>query len=300
MSSFGVSYRFQSSETELHWVELGKGRPVVLLHGLSDSHRTWRQVAPRLASNGFRVIVPDLAGHGLSGRPDASYSVDWHARVLTEWIAHLGLGRFDLIGHSFGGGIALQLLITHNKQIRKLVLVASGGFGVEVTAGVKLLSLPGADKVIQAGISVGTRVGLRFAAGGNVSENDRMWHAWANSAPGTGRALKRTVRESVGVYGQRESVYDNLERIDRLPPLILFWGDKDPVIPYSQAIQAAAHIPTLRLIRFRGCGHFPHLERHQDFNSALHAFLGRGRRNFFQRARQLFAPRNERMATQEG
>ena len=281
----GTSHKFNLGPKigEIHWVEAGAGPAIILLHGLSDTHRTWRQVAPALVEQGYRVLIPDLLGHGISGRPDGSYSVDWHAKALSAWIAHVKLRRFDLIGHSFGGGIALQLLINHSHQIRHLALIASGGFGAEVSASVKLLALPGADKFLQAGLSVGTRVGLRFAAGGGVDDKDRIWHAWANGAPGTGRALSRTVANSVGIYGQRESFYDNIDRIKKLPPITLFWGDRDPIIPYSQALRAAKEVPNLRLIRFRGCGHFPHLERHEDLNPALSAFLGPPRKSFWRR-----------------
>jgi pimeloyl-ACP methyl ester carboxylesterase len=125
---------------------------------------------------------------------------------------------------------------------------------------------------MDAGLALGMRVGLRFAAGGSPA-NERNFHAWANSAPGTGRALSRTVRHAVGPRGQRDSVYRHLGRI-RFPELGLFWGDGDSVLPYVQAPRLAAALPGTRLFRFRACGHFPHLERPEVFASVLNAFLG--------------------------
>src|SRR5438128_8422718 len=98
--SFTRSGLIRVHDTNVHWAEAGKGRPCILLHGLSDSYRTWRWVAPELART-RRVLMPDLAGHGLSGRPDASYTLAWHASVIGGWIDALGLDDFDLIGHSF-------------------------------------------------------------------------------------------------------------------------------------------------------------------------------------------------------
>src|SRR4051812_41000341 len=112
------------AETDIHWVEAGSGPPLVLLHGLTDSHRTWSRVAPTLARN-HRVLMPDLAGHGLSSRPDASYSLAWHAKVIGEWLDSLGIEQTDVVGHSFGGGVAQWLLLERRERVRRLGLVAA-------------------------------------------------------------------------------------------------------------------------------------------------------------------------------
>jgi pimeloyl-ACP methyl ester carboxylesterase len=270
---FGKGRLLHVGTTEIHWVEIGSGRPLVLLHGLSDTHRTWRRIAPALARAGFRVIMPDLPGHGLSGRPDADYSVEWHTDAICAWVRALRLRRFDLVGHSFGGGVALQLLMRQGWRVRRLGLIAAGGLGREVTVAIKLLGLPGIDPLVDAGLSLGTRVGLQFAARGAYSPHDRNWHAWAHGAPGTARALLRTARGAVDRDGQRDNIYRYLDRIRELPPLALFWGDRDPVLPYSHAVRAAALIPGSRLVRFRGCGHFPHLERSAELSADLVEFL---------------------------
>ncbi|WP_437767728.1 alpha/beta fold hydrolase [Sorangium sp. So ce281] len=80
---------------------------MVLVHGLSDSCRTWNRLAPALAAAGRRVVALDLPGHGDSARPDAPYTVAWYAGVVAEWSRALRLGDFDLVGHSFGGSIAM-------------------------------------------------------------------------------------------------------------------------------------------------------------------------------------------------
>ena len=125
---------------DIHWAEIGSGPPVVLLHGLTDSHRTWRKIAPALART-HRVLMPDLAGHGLSSRPDASYSLDWHASVMGQWLDALDLEQVDLVGHSFGGGVAQWILLERRARIRRLALVASGGLGRDVSTALRLAAL---------------------------------------------------------------------------------------------------------------------------------------------------------------
>jgi pimeloyl-ACP methyl ester carboxylesterase len=217
--------------------------------------------------------MPDLPGHGLSGRPDATYSVEWYAEAIAAWVRALKLSRFDLVGHSLGGGIALQLLLKEGWRVRRLALIAAGGLGREVTPAVKLLGLPGIDSLVDAGLSLGTRVGLQFVAGGHYRRDDRSWHTWAHATPGTARALLRTARGAVDRGGQRDHIYRHFDRVRELPLIALFWGDRDWVIPYTHAQRAIKVIPGARLYTFRGVGHFPHLERTDELCSQLVSFL---------------------------
>ena len=131
----------QVAGTNIFHEEAGTGRPLVLLHGLNDTHRTWRPVMRELART-RRVLVPDLPGCGLSGRPDASYALDWQANVVNSWLGELGLDEVDVVGHSYGGGVALQMLLLRPQRVRRLGLVAAGGLGREVTFELRLASLP--------------------------------------------------------------------------------------------------------------------------------------------------------------
>ena len=118
----------------LHWAECGVTTdriPLVLLHGLNDSHLTWKRIAPLLADN-RRVLMPDAPGSGLSERPDASYRLEWHAHVIARWLEGLGLSEVDIVGHSFGGGVGQMMLLEPKLTIRRLGLVASGGLGPRV------------------------------------------------------------------------------------------------------------------------------------------------------------------------
>src|SRR5262249_20864730 len=157
-----------------HYAEAGAGRPTVLLHGLSDSHRTWNRVVPMLAKT-RRLLMVDLPGHGLSGRPDASYSLAWHARIVGAFLDALALDEVDIVGHSFGGGVAQWLLLEHRRRIRRLALVAAGGLGREVSWSLRLCSLPGVvEQFGQPFMPVGTRIVL--GAAGAAFDRDEVAH----------------------------------------------------------------------------------------------------------------------------
>ncbi|TMA40054.1 MAG: alpha/beta fold hydrolase [Deltaproteobacteria bacterium] len=109
LASEAKHHHVDLGEVTLHWTEVGEGPPVLLLHGLNDSHRTWREIWPRLP--GRRVLMLDLPGHGMSGRPDAPYTLDWNATQVARFIERLDLRNLDVVGHSYGGGVAQWLLL---------------------------------------------------------------------------------------------------------------------------------------------------------------------------------------------
>lgn len=208
---------------DLHWAEAGSGRPMVLLHGLCDSHRTWSMVAPALARS-RRVLMLDLAGHGLSTRPDASYTLEWHADVVGAWLEQLGLESVDLVGHSFGGGVAQWLLLKHRARIRRLALVAAGGLGREVGLALRLASIPHVvERLGQPFMSRGTHLALN-AAGGAFTRDEIASLSRINAMPGTARAFARSVRDVIDWRGQHRHFLDGAHQIADLPPIALFWG----------------------------------------------------------------------------
>jgi pimeloyl-ACP methyl ester carboxylesterase len=257
---------------DLHWAELGRGRPLVLLHGLCDSHRTWSKVAPFLA-RGRRVLMLDLAGHGLSERPDAGYTLEWHAQIVAGWLESLGLGEVDLVGHSYGGGIALWMLRSHRAHIRRLALVAAGGLGRDVSLALRLSSIPYVvEQFGQPFMAPGTRLALR-SAGAAFDANEIAALSSMNAAAGTARAFARSVRDVIDWRGQYRQLRDALDELGVLPPIALFWGERDPVIPITHAIETASLLHGSTFVRFAGCGHFPHRQQPEGFVRALETFL---------------------------
>jgi pimeloyl-ACP methyl ester carboxylesterase len=258
---------------ELHWAEVGRGPPIILLHGVGDSHRTWLEIAPALARH-RRVLMPDLAGHGLSERPDASYALAWHARIVDAWIATLGLRSVDLVGHSYGGGVALWMTAPgHRTRVRCLGLVAAGGLGRDVSLALRLASVPlVVEHLGQPFMGIATRVGLRAAACGYGDEEiDRL--AAMNATRGTARAFARTVRDVVDWRGQHRHIQDGESASTARPPVALFWGENDRVIPIAHAVRATSLLGGAAVFRFANCGHFPHREAKTSFVHALEGFL---------------------------
>ena len=261
--------------TRLHWAELGEPSqrvPVVLLHGLNDSHLTWKRAALALAQD-RRVLMPDLPGYGLSERPNASYELRWHAHVMAKWLETLGLDRVDIVGHSFGGGVAQVMLLECPTKIRRLVLVASGGLGRQVAALLRLASVPRVVELFgQRFMAFGTRVALRGADLG-LSEQEVAELSAMNAMPGSARAFARTVRDVIDWRGQRRTFFQGAHQLAELPPIAVCWGDRDPIIPAAHARAFAEFVEGVELRQFDGCGHYPHHEHPAAFAQTVREFL---------------------------
>lgn len=260
----------------LHWVDCEciepKAPPLVLLHGLGDSYSTWTHLVPRLARD-RRVLVPDLPGHGLSARPDASYQLQWYAHLMAHWLESMGLESVDVVGHSFGGGVALMMLPECCRRIRRLILVSSGGLGREISVLLRLASIPYlVERFGQPFMGPATRLGL-MAARGAFSWKDGAKRSAMNARGGSARAFGRTVRDIIDWRGQRRSFLEWPPDI-ALPPIAVFWGDRDAVIPISHARMLAQSMDGVRLTVFNGCGHYPHHQQPEAFAHAVSSFLG--------------------------
>lgn len=262
-------------ETTVAWTEAGSGPPLLLLHGLGDCHRTWRRALPLLAPH-HRVLLPDLPGHGLSGRPDAPYTLAWYSETLRGFLDSLGLARVSVVGHSYGGGVAQWMLLDDPRRIDRLVLVAPGGLGREVGIGMRLAAFPVLGPLLApVAMRLGTRVMMRLASGElgrpEPEEIDRL--AWMNSAPGSGRAFTRTVSSAVDLFGQYLHTWDRIHEVPALPPLMLHWGTRDRVIPIAHGFRARDRLAGAELLVYPGVGHFPHLDQPALFSESVRQFL---------------------------
>lgn len=263
--------------TRIHWAELGtsaeaRGAPIVLLHGLHDSHLTWRSIAPQLAA-GRRVLMPDLVGCGLSDRPDASYALSWHAQIIAEWLFALGIAEVDLVGHSFGGGVAQVLLLERRLSVRRLALLASGGLGREVGFWLRLAATSRVvEHLGQPLMAHGTRLALRTIRCGMPAEH--VIHlSEMNARPGSARAFARTVRDVIDWRGQRRMFFQRAHELDALPAVAVCWGDRDPVIPIEHGVAFVKALSGARLHRFTGVGHYLHHEQPKLVAELLRSFL---------------------------
>ncbi len=256
----------------LHWVEYGDAdsrSAVLFLHGLNDSHLTWRQIAPEVARD-RRVYVLDLPGHGLSDRPDAAYDLGWYARVVAGWMdAVLGPSQVDLVGHSLGGGIALTLLRLSPPRIRRLVLAAPGGLGKEIAFVLRLALFPGAvERFGQPFMAAGTWLALR-ALGSKLPPNHIRDLSAMNARQGTARAFARTIRGLADWRGQRHSFLRHAHKVANLPPVAVLWGDRDAIIPSSHGKALARVIEGVTFRELPACGHYLHHDNPPLFLQAV-------------------------------
>lgn len=271
-------------ETSLHghafsYRMAGSGPALVLLHGITCSSATWDEIIPVLAKH-FTVIAPDLLGHGDSAKPNTEYSSGAYACYVRDLLLELGHTRATLVGHSLGGGVAMQFSYQFPDMTERLVLVSSGGLGRELHAILRMAALPGAEALLKGlsgssmrglvdgGAKLLGRLGLR--AGTDLRE---VWRGFGTLADGGARrAFFNTMRTVVDVGGQRATAVDRLYLASQMPTLIV-WGDSDRIIPASHADAAHAAIEGSRLEVFPGAGHFPYLDDPARFVGVLADFV---------------------------
>lgn len=257
----------------------GRGAPVLLVHGLLSSSHTWLPLVEHLGSD-HRLIAPDLFGHGASDKHDADYTIGGQATVLRDLLVASGHERVTVVGHSYGGGVALQFAYQFPERVERLVLVGSGGLGAEVSPLLRATSLPGSELVL--GLVPGRWVeaaGLRIQrllsplGWRPRADLEEMWRAVvALGDPAARRAFLRTTRAVIGWEGQRVSAADRLHLAAHVPTLIV-WGDDDPIIPVEHARATHAAIPESRLEIVAGGGHWPHLEDPHRVAAAMREFI---------------------------
>jgi pimeloyl-ACP methyl ester carboxylesterase len=252
---------------------------VLLVHGITGCAATWDPVTERLARD-HRVLVPDLLGHGDSAKPRGDYSLGAHAAGLRDLLIALGEERATVVGHSLGGGIAMQFAYQFAQRVERLALVSSGGLGREVSLLLRAAALPGAGRVLpliaapwllDAGAVTARalgRVGLR--AGSDLSG---MAQGIASLGSVEARAaFVATVQSVIDPGGQRVNASDRLYLAAEVPTLIL-WGERDPMIPVAHAHAAHAAMPGSRLELFEAAGHFPFHDDPERFAAVLADFV---------------------------
>jgi pimeloyl-ACP methyl ester carboxylesterase len=257
----------------------GSGPVVVLVHGITSTSATWANVLPYLAER-FTVIAPDLLGHGESAKPRGDYSLGAYASGIRDLLIALGHERATFVGHSLGGGVAMQLAYQFPEHCERLVLVSSGGLGREITALLRAASLPGSELVLPllvnerllgAGRAAGRllgRIGLRVHT--DVGE---VLRGHASLSDGEARAaFLHTLRTIVDPWGQRVDASDRLY-LAQAVPFLLVWGERDPIIPVEHAHAAHRLVPGSQLEIFPDAGHFPHLDDPLRFVRLLTDFM---------------------------
>lgn len=264
---------------ELSYVDSGTGSVVLFIHGILGSQRQWNRLLDRMDDT-QRVIVPDLFGHGESEKPVGDYSLGSHAATLRDLLDHLDIDRVTLVGHSLGGGIAMQFHYLFPERVERLVLIASGGLGREVSPLLRSATLPLAEQVLRVAAS-GPVLSQLTALGEGLSKvgwkpgSDirAIWRGFTALEDGDSRrAFLATTRSVIDLGGQTITAHGRLEEAIEVPTLVV-WGSRDRMIPAWHALSAQRSLPHCRVELFEGSGHFPHLQEPERFAELLREFI---------------------------
>ena len=264
---------------EIAFHRCGNGEPVILIHGIASSFNTWNAVLPELGKSHL-AAAPDLLGHGRSSKPRGDYSLGAFATGIRDFMEALEIPSATIVGHSMGGGIAMQFAYQFPKRVRRMVLVNSGGLGPEVTALLKAATLPGSELFILAATSdrlesIGRSVGRRLrgwgfrATPGMASVGS---HFIALKDREARKAFVTTARSVMDWRGQRIDARDRLYLAAEFPTMIV-WGRRDRFIPVDHGIAAHQLIRGSRLEIFDESGHFPHEHEPERFSEVLIDFI---------------------------
>jgi pimeloyl-ACP methyl ester carboxylesterase len=276
--------RIDTRQIELHGHRVnyriaGDGDLIVLVHGITSTSESWREVMPWLADR-FTVLAPDLLGHGESAKPRGDYSLGAYASGIRDLMAALGYERGTFLGHSLGGGVAMQLAYQFPERCERLVLVSSGGLGHQVHVLLRAAALPGAEWVLpviagpsarDAGHAVGrflSRLGIRPAP--DLAEFARGYGSLADIE--ARQAFIHTLRAVIDPAGQRVSARDRLYLAAEVPSLVI-WGGRDRIIPVRHGRRAHEEMPGSRFVELPDAGHFPQLDQPRAFVEELLRFM---------------------------
>jgi pimeloyl-ACP methyl ester carboxylesterase len=264
---------------KLFTAERGEGPPVLLIHGFGTNTFTWRHVAPDLARD-HRVIAVDLKGFGQSDKPfDERYSVFDQAELLAQLIEEKDLRNLTVVGHSYGGGVALLLALEADTRLKgrigRLVLIDTIAYPQEIPVFFKLLDTP---VVSQVGVRMAPtdfqiRMALRIAYYDNSKIGPDEIEAYA--AP-----MKTAAGKHAIIHSARQILPPDADAIAaryssiQLPTLIL-WCDHDRIVPLDIGLKLRRELPNSSLRLISECGHLPQEEQPEATMLQIREFLGR-------------------------
>ena len=257
----------------------GEGPPVVLVHGMLNSSSHWKEVAAEL-SRDHTVVAPDLIGHGDSAAPRGDYSLGAHAASIRDLLAAIGIDRATMVGHSLGGGVAMQFFYQFPQRVERLVLISSGGLGREVSPVLRTAALPGTSALLS--LTINPRlVGGLWRVGAMLRERGTPTGLYVEALARALRPLEtadargaflHTLRAVIDARGQRVSATDRLYLLEAIPTMIV-WGERDNTIPIAHGHDAHAAIPHSAMRTIPDAAHFPHLEEPQALALLLRQFI---------------------------
>ncbi len=259
----------------------GSGPAILLIHGIGDNSTTWSTVQSKLAQR-FTVVAPDLLGHGKSDKPRADYSVAAYANGMRDLLSVLEIDSVTVIGHSLGGGVAMQFAYQFPQLVNRMILVGAGCVTKEVNVALRIASLPMGSEalallrlplVLPALQAIGRISGGLFGSTDVGRDIPNMLRILADlPEPTASAAFARTLRAVVDWRGQVVTMLDRCY-LTQSVPVQLIWGSKDSVIPVSHAEMAHAAMPGSQMEIFQGSGHFPFHDDPDRFVEDVQKFI---------------------------
>jgi pimeloyl-ACP methyl ester carboxylesterase len=262
---------------KLFYTDQGEGPPLLLIHGFGTNTYTWRHLAPDLARD-HRVITVDLKGFGKSDKPlDERYSAADQADLLAQMIEERNLRDLTLIGHSYGGGIALLLALQDDNRVKgriaKLVLLDTIAYPQSVPAFFKMLDMPVVSQIGVRAVpsSFQVQVALKIAYFDDDKIDEEEVDAYSEP-------LETAAGKHAMIHSARQIVPPDLESISaryksiELPTLIL-WCDHDRIVPLDVGLKLRRTMPNSKLRIVSECGHMPQEEQPASVLSQIRLFL---------------------------
>lgn len=244
---------------QVHYNEAGQGDALLILHGWGASSESWILLQRALSKEGFRVIAIDLPGFGRTNPPSVAWGVQEYANFVERFVSAIGLDKFFLLGHSFGGQIAISFTVEHQELVRKLILAAPPG--IRKLPGFKEHMLSALSKIVGPFFylvpSESAKEILKKAAYWLIKRRDYV------QAEGVMREIMRRVI--------REDLFSIFAQI-RVPTLIV-WGDDDKLVPVKDAYTLLREIPHSAVEIIPGAGHAPHLKTPEKLSQLVTKFL---------------------------
>ena len=254
------SEKIKVNGLDTHYFTAGQGDPLVVIHGGGGDARTWLNNIAALADN-YTVYAPDLPGFGGSQPLDGDCYIPEFTNFVEGFSNSVGLDKFHLMGHSIGGGVALNYALESPSKVRKLVLISSLCLGREIALWVRLLSMPA--RSIGSAILAVLRV-VKWLVKTLLAPLEFVVPLSLTSV-NLGSSIT-TLKEQTLVLANRLS--------ELIMPTLVIWGAKDEIVPVRHAYAAAHLIPDCQLKVFENRGHNVHRDELQQFSRLLTGFLG--------------------------
>ncbi|MFC1664542.1 alpha/beta fold hydrolase [Pseudomonadota bacterium] len=253
------------------------GDPIVLLHGLGASSYSWRYLTPVLGED-YQTIEFDLLGFGSSPKPgNTTYSIYDQAALVINYIKEQGLNNVSLVGHSFGGGVALVIAAyfetTAPGLVKKLVLIGSIGCRQEPPWFIRLLRIPLIPRILGYFVppSFNAKTMLKVAFFDRSKITLEMVRAYAK--PGHEAAARSAIIETAKQI-QPDDLDKLIEKYNDIDvPTLLIWGRQDRIVPMKIGEELHTLLSNSNLHIVDNCGHLPHEEKPELVIPLIHAFL---------------------------